>query len=489
MAWEEKIFVDIPGVSPSEVPGFVQWVDLSSANAWIAEAVRRCSEPVWTGLQGKPWADVSKALQGCMDAISQVYRAINLEWVEDPIAAELYRSWWGQFLPKDPDPPCTEIPTGPNVVWTGLIPEWQLNPSGLPRTPEEIRAAFPGLLTERVGNTDSGGMLVADAPKRTIVGAKLWDLWHAMKGANAEFPICVVPMFLSYKSRPVTRLQQGAADAHPAATFDGVYTGAGRGTTEVSTTYAAWDLDCWRWDDAPFNRPRVLPPLRWSLEYMRAWAAKLQERGAWQTAVDTRTNSILINLDRVRYYELDSSMTLSEELARSYKERNTQRWQATEGKTNLQTSMAVVCGIATAAGGVGGLACAAASGVVNLVLGLVPNAVGCNLDGWGRAMPFAVQPQLSILSPPSFNVPPPPPPPYDPNVPLTVFPTLVTAMVMPLAKVTDPVVKDNIVKANANANDPTKNAPTASSSGSGALVIGALGIGLALMLKGGRRGR
>lgn len=440
MPWGEMVVIDTgPGTEPSA--GFVQAIDLESAKRWTVAAMLRTRDTVAAG--AITWALQLLAVQRAYEAIAAIYRACNMNWFADPIAAMIWHMWWGTYEPKDPDPSCIAITTGPLAVWTGR--PWQ------PRMPASLSPSNPGgwawraahppvppIFTERMkalwikvkGPLPRERVEVVDPVRRQW----FFDLARATENPvpgqplptppaylppqqfveqESWHPVLVAPAFLMYPSVPVVLDTSNPAAGLPSQKMDGVFTGAACATAEVPRNTQSWSWDCFRWDDAPFQTLRIVPPLKWAFEFAQIWADWLYSRGPQQMVMDARVNQILENLARAKEFAPDGEIEGFEEtIFKTLTDNRALVHNSAKDRATLAAVGGTVCAAAALAGGAPGLFCAAAAAGLDALLGILPRAVGCDgFDDWGQLLPSALRAQIVYTSPPTF-----PPPAYPPDV-------------------------------------------------------------------------
>ena len=488
MTWEALTIIEVEGQPPDVA--FSQWVDLSAAAAWLAEAKRRTDPSVIANLQTANWSQQYAAVVNAWNALGLFYKSLNLRWYCDPVIWDLYRSWHGGYDRVDPPRECIEKPTGPSAVYGR--PATKYYDCVLERPPvgntvdarERDAATIPQVCTAR-GPTDF------------IVDTRLRAIWQALKpGGRTDF-YHVVPAFLNYLSAPVVVDTRNPASGPDVIHMDGLFTGAACATptgvlVEVPRDTTAWTWDCLRWDDAPFNAPRLMPPLKWSLEEAAAWVRVLSARGARATVFDTRVTTILENLLRAKEAGVLADDLATADLAEFERIRG-QRHDPSKTRQIFESAGGLACTAAAAAGGIGGLICGVAVAGIEAIASILPLAVGCTYDQFSLPTPAVLNPRISQTSPPSFQIPAPPAsqlPPgsevlvLDPH--LKVFSLNETAIRLKppavpvqLFKTTEPGTGLGNVAGTGTGNTPPV---TEQGSGSGAGAA-AVGIGLLLLLK------
>ncbi len=462
MAWGEITILETPGIDPTDVPGFVQSVDFDAATAWFEAARIRTTPAVEAAANAGGYAAQLTATRRAWEALSNAYRACNLAWFSDPAAADAWHAFWGNYAPIDPSPICTSATPGPFAIATGA--PWA------PRMPTDVaaepalRAAWkrehPPVAPEVLGRLrDIWVSLKGPLPTRRVEVYNAERTAYANEAERARElgypvppppsdlpapvyqtvevfePVVIAPAFLDYRSVARVLDTKNTASGTAGQRFDGVFVGTGcvipvfepisplpppptdllierplgavpSGHVEVPRDTSVWSWDCVRWDDAPGQTLRMLPPLRWAFEFARTLAGLLKARGVKRVVMDARIHQILTNIERAKEFaegELEGFDTI---LYETLKENRTLRFDATRDRQMLKAVGTQVCGIAALAGGGPGLLCAGAAAAADVVLGLLPRAVGCELpDEWGQTMPSALRAQISMDVPPAFTVP------------------------------------------------------------------------------------
>lgn len=486
MAWSDMVILETPGIDSSDIKGFVQSVDLPSALVWIEAAVLRTRAPVETAANAGGYAAQLKAVRSAMDAVRSVYRSLNLSWISDPVAAQIWHAMWGNYSPSDPSPICTTQTLGPLAVMTGepwgprlahgidpagvegmawrakypatvpavksrLHDAWVAIKGPLPTTRTEVFNAARYAYAREVERAQETGQPVPPPPA---------DLPAAVfQDVEVFAPVVVSPAFLDYQSNARLLDTSNRANGLPTQRFDGIFTGAGcmggppveplpvnvnlpnrdlidlrtpparqLGATsayvtaygipperqlgavvavEVPRDTTTWSWNCFRWDDAPGQRLRMVPPLRWAFEWCRAMADQLRRRGPHNIVMESRVNQILTNLERAKEFAEGELQGFDEALYTTLKENRALVFNAAQDRAILSAAASSVCGTAALAGGAPGMFCAGAAAAVDALLGLLPRAVGCWVDEWGQILPSALRAQISMDVPPPWTVTPP----------------------------------------------------------------------------------
>lgn len=446
-------------------------VDLQSAWGWQDEIARRIASG-----PGTAWPEQFLAICALLRAISGAYRSLNLRWYVDPTAADIYRLWIGEFVPKDPDARCRSTEQGPGSVWTSGA-ERAHNRAGVKRTPQEIRAC------------DSDG----SCAEPILVKLVRDQIARARPDLATRKLVCVVPAFLAYKSEPVCVDLSHPSNGEPASRFDGLFVGLICDGREVPQD--RWTWGCVRFDDAPANDVRASLPFSGIWGWLVAWGQSLTSRQPLEIVTDARVWEVLANIDRAQSAGLTRAADLDAAWFEWLKAANRSPWAGSAARTGLQTGATLACGIASTAGGIPGLVCAAFAAGADALFSLLPAdawAFGCDYDQWGRAMPSPLSAQIDRVNlPPDFAAPTPPQPALlrvavpDPQPIFLAIPREVVSAAETTAVQS---VKGASTASTAPTNQGASTAPMApSSSGSNALLIGAAVVGALAWIRRGKR--
>ncbi len=389
MGWEPLTVINVEGVDARDAPGFSQWVNFERAEQWLTRAKTLTSAAQQATAAAAGFVAQLVLVRAVWTALGNFFRALNLRWYTDPKSWEIYVRWHGSFLPVDPDPSCTTpaiLAGGPNVVLgSGL---WC------------------------VGGSDSGPYVAPVCAPRGETAVRLLAAWRALKPNGPElrqgnWRSHIVPAFLGYDSKARVIDTSNPDSPNPHTRFEGFYNGMGcagpGGWRERTQDSGPWTWECLRWNDAPLQDVRFLPPLLWSLEEAREITDALAARGPRNVVFDARIRTMLINVERAKQWG-ETPDSLSQTMVDAVKATRAARFDSAKDRATFAALAAPVCAGATVAGGIGGVLCAGAVAVVDLFLGVIPRAVGCDLDEFGFPEPSPLIAQLSLEQPPAFSV-------------------------------------------------------------------------------------
>lgn len=424
MAWEPITIIEIPDLTEKDredmdLTGFVQWADPNVAQTWIEELYKLTRPAVEAQYDAKPFFEQRSYVNKVVTAWSQVYRALNLRWQYDPALGDIYRDFYGNFIPSD-NPPCEPI-----LQFVALLSTTNFNGKNTSAQYEKFDAEIWRKLK---GDRALVDVMVYD-PERAQYEISVLAAQDRGRPVPVEPPglpprryvkkmevpqapygaVLVVPAYLDFSSRPVvlSYTYGGADNSVPTQRFDGVFTGAACGVPPVERPKDQVDSwSCCLWDDAPLNTVRWLPPLKWSMPFLRAVADSLKARGARRIVMDTRIRCILENLARARALDMTTS-EIDESIIDTMIQLKKSRFASEEDRATLQAASGAVCGTVSLVNPAAGGVCAGLAVVANALAGIIPLAVGCDIDAWGQPMPSGIEPRISRGQPPEWTPAPP----------------------------------------------------------------------------------
>jgi hypothetical protein len=339
--------------------GFANWTDFDASGRWFALCARTCSDAEITRLNNHPYAEQLAMVRAAATALGKGYRALGVRCYADPALREAWVHQYGTqgFGVSEADAYYVGDPTG--ETW------------------HDVARAFA---TARV-STDEGFACLLRVMLRDD-GTVRENCTGPNTGAAAcGFALC-------------------APEDDPA---------------HLGCDPYDWHALAWR---APGGPLQVLPPLVWSLRWIRETAAACVARGPRGTWEATRWGVALLNLrETKRYLGADA---LPEDLAAASlqvpADLDHARWndpglqRAGHTIAMIGAAIALVPTPFTIVGG-------AIVGAVGELIARMPGAVGTESDLFGRARPVLEWGWLADAEPDPAR-----PPAFDPSAPTTAPP-------------------------------------------------------------------